>query len=499
LNAVAASSESLAHALWRKGNLRWKLDPHQVETDEIFEEWNRRRQTPEYAAAVVAAGATLDDVFVDEEGRRVGKTAKWILRLTSVAIRRPGAVLTYGTAYQKDIGEIFVPLSELLSADAPKDCKPVYRGSFREQAEGLYFPNGSMIKLVGVDMHPNALRGRFSDGAALSEAGFMRGLENLVRAVMLPQFQRRPWAFLALESSTPDQLEHDFVRVMRPDAVARRAYVMRTLDANTAMSAADKEKYIRQAGGRGHPICEREYFCELKQDPSRAVFPEFDRKKHVVPRRASPEHAHCYVSADPALKDLCAIGFAYWDAPRQKLVIQRSWAERNAASKRVAEIIGQIERELWTGTTAWSHELKALMPQPHMRVSDTDAGSLRLIYDLSNDHGISFAPTLKDGKDAQVWALRRALDDELIEIEEDSGPLADHLEAARWDDKRNDFERTPLYGHFDCADMLIYLWRLVSGLRNLNPEPPKSHAFDYFERPKHVPTMAERLMPSWRK
>ena len=482
--------------MWRKGNLRWKLDPHQRETDALFDEWNARRGTPEYAAQVVASGATLDDVWVEEVARRFGKTAKWIIRCFEACIRRPGAVLTYGTAYQKDIGEIIVPLAEMLSADAPPDCKPTYKGSYKEQHEGLYFPNGSMIKLVGVDQHPNALRGRFSDGVVLSEAGFMRRLENLVRAVLLPQFQRRPWAFLVLESSTPDEPEHDFLRVMRPDAKARGAYVTRTIDANEVLSVADKAKYIRQAGGRGHPICEREYYCEIKADPQRAVFPEFDRKRHVVPRRPSPEHAHCYTAADPAIQDLFALGFAYWDVARQKLVVQRSWAERNAGTKRVASVIRATESELWSGTTAWSHEDKTLKPQPHARVSDTD---LRLIYDLSNDYGIFFAPSLKDDKDAQIYALRDALMNDLIEIEDGSGPLADHLESARWNERRTDFERTPLFGHFDCADMLIYLWRYVSGLRNLNPTPPKSHAFDYFERPKHEPTLGERLMPDWRR
>lgn len=529
--SLTASIEAKQAAMWRKGNLRWKLDDHQLEVNAAFEAWNARRQTPEYAEQVVAAGATMDDVWVEELARRFGKTAGWIVRMMAVALKRPGAALTYGTAFQKDIGEIIVPLAHMLSEDAPPECKPVYKGSHKEQSEGLYFPNGSLIKLVGVDLHPNALRGRFSDGVVLSEAAFMRGLETLVRAVLLPQFQRRPWAYLVLESSSPETVDHDFARVFVPDAKARGAYVMRTIDANTVISDADKAKYIRQAGGRGHVICEREYFCDVQRDPERTVFPEFKRATNVVKPRPMPQYAHCYTAADPAIQDMFGLVFGYWDVARQKLVIQRSWASRNAGTAEVAALVRATEYELWRDVRAYDAEAKTLKPQcatpdecakwdatramqvakgvftkgmtmlpgPHGRVSDID---LSVMHGLSNDYGMFFAPAMKDdGRDASIYALRNAF--EWIEIEEDSGPLADHCEKAVYTENRKDFERSPVYGHFDAADALRYLVRYVSSMRNLNPRPPATWGADAANMwvPPEKPNQAKRVLvpTTWRR
>lgn len=213
--------------------------------------------------------------------RRFGKTAKWIVGATQICLVNPGFIGTYATAFQKDIAEIIVPLTNILLADGPDKIRPKYQGTKQGSHEGLFFPNGSIIRLVGIDEHPDALRGRFSDFFIISEAAFVKGLEETVRSVILPQFQRRPHAFLALESSAPKQPGHDFLRTFVPDAKARGAFVERTIDDNKAITEKDKRKFIRQSGGRGHPVCEREYYNVIKIDTEAAVIPEFEPEKHV--------------------------------------------------------------------------------------------------------------------------------------------------------------------------------------------------------------------------
>lgn len=227
-------------------------------------------------------GATLDDVWVEMLARRFGKTAKWIVGATQICLQRPGFIGTYATAFQKDIAEIIVPLTNILLADGPPSIRPKYQGTKQGSHEGLFFPNGSIIRLVGIDEHPDALRGRFSDFFIISEAGFVKGLEETVRSVILPQFQRRPHAFLALESSAPKQPGHDFLRTFVPDAKVRRAYCERTIDDNKAITDKDKAKFVRQSGGRGHPVCEREYYNIIKLDTESAVIPDFDPLQHIV-------------------------------------------------------------------------------------------------------------------------------------------------------------------------------------------------------------------------
>lgn len=518
-------ADFLAAPFWYAHDLTYKLDPHQIEVDCLFEEWNARRCTPAYEESVIALGATLDDVWVEEIGRRFGKTAKWIIKLTMIALARPGAVLLYGTAYQKDIAEIIVPLAELLLADGPDDLRPRYKTAKAGQNEGLYFPNGSVIRLAGLDEHPNAFRGRFSDGIVLSEAGFMKGLERLLRAVLLPQFQRRPWAFLVLESSTSEQLDHDFLTVCVPDAKLRDAYVMRTIDDNTVISDYEKRKAIRQSGGRGSPNCEREYYCVQTRDPEGLVIPEFNQLLHVQ-QVDKPAYSYALVGADPGFQDLFGEVWAYWDFELARLVVCHSWAKRNASANEIAAVNAAVEMRLYGAQVpelmsdiplltegkyvGWTDLLKAtpysamarrlfesarakprqrraweinhptaqdvywdgeaFQQNPYRRVSDIE---LRLMADLSTNFGYLFAPTAKDDKEAQINVVRGLLSSGKMVFTPDAGPVIDHVRYAQWNEKRTDWTRHKTHGHYDCLSALIYLCRALAGCRNRRPFPPK--------------------------
>lgn len=528
LDPEQLSHEDLVALMWRKGDLLWKLDPHQREVYDAFEEWNQRRLTPEYEEAVIVSGATLDDVWVEEIGRRFGKTAKWIILLAQIAIRRPGATLMYGTAYNKDIGEIIVPLARQLLDDGPDDVRPVYRTARQESNQGLFFPNGSSIKLVGLDEHPDAARGRFSDGIVLSEAGFMRGLEDLVRAVLIPQFQRRPWAFLALESSTPKQANHDFNRIFVADAKLRNAYIKRTIDDNKAITEREKERHIRQAGGRGHAVADREYFCKQTRDPHDMVIPEFDRAKHVREHQR-PEYGCAIAAADPGMRDLFGAVWAYWDFHAAKLVVERSWAAKNAATRRVAAVFAAIELQLW-GTPpplrmsrvplrgsqdgieamGWYDLLrgepeqfmagrlfelcqakrserpkeewtigypagrfvywngKHYAPNPMRRVSDIE---IRMLADVQLEFGFEFEPVATEDVEVGINLVRDWFAADRITILPGAGPVIAHVEDAIWNEKRTDWERNKDQGHFDCLSALIFAVRSADQLRARRPFP----------------------------
>jgi hypothetical protein len=483
--AAQVSTEALTAAAWRRGDLSWKLDPHQLEIYDLFNAWNARRHTAEYLALCKAIHGAMDSVWDEELCRRFGKTAKWIVQLDEIALRRPGAVLTYGTAFQKDIGDIIVPLQNLLAADAPDDVRPRYRGSYGAYSSPvLHFPsNDSVIKLVGIDKNPDGLRGRFSDGIVISEARDVRQLESIVRGILLPQFQRRPWAFLALESSTPKDLDHDLIRIFKPDAEARGAYVRRTLDANQVITDEERERYIREAGGRGHPECEREYFCEVTRDPERMIVPEFNRERHVRPM-VRPAYADCYTVMDPGMSDRCAILWAYWDWMAQVLVVERSWAEFNAGTDVVAKVMRDTELDLW-GTLgddepandngrllAYDRDKHKLRANPCQRWTDVD---LRLAHDLRTLHGINVQVVDKPAKsaDADVQAMRLAFGSDQVVVLPDSGPLALELEAGKRKEggSPGDWERSAVYGHYDCLAALKYLLRKIN--RSRNPFPPQ--------------------------
>jgi hypothetical protein len=485
-----ASDDELAAALWRAGKLDWKLGRHtdQLSVYEQYRAWEAK--TP----ATDDAGE-LARVFVLDIARRWGKTTLCLVWKLEDCIRQPGSTHTYGCAYAKDIADIVVPLMEELIADAPADVRPVFRRSQEGESVGYYFPDagparGARLKLVGIDRNPHGLRGRRSDGCVLSEAGYVRHLERVVRDVLYPQMQGRQGARIVLESSAPSDPVTDFDRIFVPDARARGAYVERTIDDNPLLSEAERQEFIRAAGGRGAPTCEREYYGVRVREVGRVVVPEFDRARHVQAVER-PKYAHCYVAIDPGMRDLCAVLWAYWDFERAQLVIESDWAERNANTTRVADEIKRREERLWSECQYWTG--KDMRANPYIRVSDTD---LRLIGDLITEHGLKVIPARKDDKEAALHSLRNAFGADKIVLLPSCERTAEHLEACAWNENRTDYERSELFGHFDLVDALVYLWRHVQ--RGLNPNPPSVDvkALNVFVRPD-APRLATRTVAAF--
>ncbi|HEX2679513.1 MAG TPA: hypothetical protein VHM19_22835 [Polyangiales bacterium] len=544
-------------ALWRSGDLRWKLHPHQRDVYDRFTEWNLRRHTPEYRAhAKALLKGPLYSLWVEEIARRFGKTWKWLVILFEFCIKNPGSLFTYATAAQKDIGGIVVPLAEAIAADAPDDVRPEYHPSKGEVHEGLFFPsNGSVIKLVGIDVRPKALRGHFSDGVVISEAGHVegreqhpRGLEATVRGKILPQFQRRPHAFLALESSSPEDPAHDFLRVFRPDAEVRGAYVSRTIDDNTAITDEEREQYIDESGGRGHRIAEREYYNKVERDPARAVVPEFNRAEHVR-KHERPPYALCVTAADPGAAHLFGLVFGYYDFLAARGIVEWSWAKANPSYREVACVIAWAEWRLWgrwpdeklaeipvddvkrlgwkqllastpatlehyaelarmaaaTGEAREPERWRKFVPEGHFgfwngreyqqnpiaRVSDVDK---LMIRSLQAEYGVAFTQTAKDHAIVQINNLRDAFGGDRISLLPTAGPVIDHTEKATKKEGTDDWEVHPVYGHFDALAAEVYFWRNLDQHRNPYPPAAALATAQHFVPPqKRTRTPEERM------
>lgn len=472
---------------WATGALRYKLQPHQEPVFDRIMQWIA--EPPDS----VELGALYDSVFVLDIARRWGKTTLCLIILYIWAITLPkrigrGAILTYATREKDQIKRIVLPIHRMLTADAPFALAPKHYGSHEGMGEGLYFPagaGGSVIKLVGVDKDPHRLRGEGSDGGVFSEAGHMKDLHSNVTSVFLPQFQQRPWARLILESTGPNELDHDYDVEFVPDAKLRDAYVFATIDDNTTLSEDEKAKALREAGGKDSPGAQLEYYGIRRRDPIAIAVPEYNPSRHIGTVETPPYAIGC-VFQDPGHRDLFAVVWGYWHFELQMLVIQRSWAKRNAGTGEVAEVIAATNAELWEQPGAelrwWDGPIEKRNPGCH--ISDTDP---RLIHDMRTDHGMVVHAADKSVRnhgvgEAKFYKLRNALREVVEEdgqvarpriiIEPDSGPLADHLQHARWNATRTDLQRTPKYGHADCLLATVYGWAAVQRWRNVNPNRP---------------------------
>ncbi len=125
--------DALKHALWRRGELSWKLDAHQKRAYDKYRAWEQRVVEELKAARIVANhNATqqkrgkrgLVRCFVFDIGRRWGKTFLVCLIRIEDCLRRRGLTITYATAFEKDIEEIIQPMIQEIIADAPPDVEP---------------------------------------------------------------------------------------------------------------------------------------------------------------------------------------------------------------------------------------------------------------------------------------------------------------------------------------------------------------------------------------
>ncbi len=499
LDPSLLSDEELNRLAWDRGVLRHLLRDHQLAAYDAYRAWEL--QPPANSNGQYAR------IFVLDIARRWGKTTLAVLIRIEDCIRNPGSAYRYVTAFQKDIEEIIDDVSRSLLDTCPDDLRPVYKGSQGAQSAGFYFPNGSVLKLAGLDKHPNALRGRASDGDCLSEAYFIRNLQSSVKNVLYAQYQGRDHARMILESSAPDQPETEYDKVFVADAKLRGAYFFATIDDNTHLRDEDREEFIRAAGGKDDPDCQREYYGIRTRDARRVLVPEFKPLVHVV-HTERPKHFHGYVGGDPGIRDLFGLVFGYWHAPLRRLVIERSWAGggEDAATGAVAKRVAATEAELWALKTPGNdtdaltaHRPEAtywngakLCGQPYLRVADTE---LRLIQDMWIEHRLRFQAADKgDGKDAALLNLRNGFADMQITIEPDAGPIIDHLLHGKWNERKTEWERHKHYGHFDCVAALQYLWRVVN--KNANPAPPET--FGRATDSVFIPAVAEQHRASKR-
>lgn len=529
--AAAELAREVRDELFRSGDLEWMLLEHRLETYRKFRAWNVERQKREHRDWCASIRARFDKMWVDKAARRTGKTSSWLVVAAEECIRfhaehGRGCQGLIAIPVQKKIGAVLVPLIEKIFRHAPAGYKPEYRASGQGQHEHLYIPAvQARIKFVGLDHHPDALRGPYLDFGIVTEAGFTEAdLESVIVSEIMLQLQGLPHAWFVMESSAPKTVDHSFNRVFVLDAQARGAYSEQVITDNTSLTPEDIEDEIRMCGGRNSAVCKRELFNIVEPDPEMMVVPEFDESIHVVDPAdyPMPEHALAHEGYDPGTTDPHGLVGGWLDWMRQCFVVCFSWAKSNASTGEVVSVAKAFEAHFWGTEHAtpetrrpnkrllrlahaqtrpdekvwvppegslsyWDDTHWTLRPNPYSRVSDIDN---QFVIDMNVDYAMQirdaekgpgsaeadeqhlrmlFAARHKDGR-PKIVILRNGHTDDLIM----------QLRSGMWKVSENhhksDWQRTKLLGHLDCIAALKYVVRDIRWRRN--PFPPALRDLD---------------------
>lgn len=473
-----AAQELVRQELWRRGVLSWKFHCDQFS---VYEEIQRSRRAR----------------YLLEIARRWGKTFLLATIATETCLRKAKARVVYGAPTLTHLEQFIIPTFDTIFADAPADCRPVWR----ESKNRYIFPNGSVIQLFGADDKRKANRGRgpAADLCIFDEAGFCPILKYVIATIFRPQLQNNPNGRILLGSTPAEEPDHDFTE-MAERAEANGNYARRTIYDNPRLTPEQitqfieddaKEEGMTREQYEATDTFRREYLAERVIDKLLVVVPEWadvrDECRIAVPR---PEYFNGMTMVDWGGNDPHAVAFGYWHFEVAKWVIEDELCLRNGENSAVfAELLKQKERELW-GTNKWEGTMRGARDEVTQTLLDClpdwmaailtkeeeaqqqpftrwcDNSNIPMIRDFYELHGIALIPTAKDNKEAQVNNLRVMFRSKQVLIHPRCVATDRHLRQTTWaNHRRKDYARKA-GEHGDGLDALLY------GARNLDKRNP---------------------------
>jgi hypothetical protein len=489
----AALEAEAAAELWRRGDLTYLLDTTQLA---LLDQMN-----------------ATSGRFVLECARRLGKTYLLCCVATMVCLGKRRARVVYAGPTLKDVAEFILPTLEAIAEDAPTELRPRYDS----QKGHFVFPNGSYIHLFGCDDRRKANRGRGpgADLAIVDEAGFISILKYVLKSVLRPQTLGRKGARTLIASTPAEEPDHDFTAVAE-QAEKNLTYARRTIHDNPRLSTQEIEEFIAEdARDEGltpeeyalSDTFRREYLAERVTNKLLIAVPEWEeaRARCLIdwPR---PEYFDGLTMLDMGGAHPHAVALGYYDFKAAKFVIEYELLLRDGENtSELAANIKELEREAW-GTTRHDGSLrgaketislpgfhapdwlvalatKQAPEQPFLRVSDTDT---QMITDLRQLSGITFIPTAKDNKQAQVNALRILIKEDRFRVHPRCIHMDRHLRTTIWQDEKRKKFKVKHGEHGDLVDCAVY------GLRNL-PLHRNPYPLGWEARPGERPTVRALL------
>jgi hypothetical protein len=419
---------------WYRGRLRYKLHAGQNVLRDRYE--NNPNQ-----------------LFVAECSRQFGKSFEMVVGALELAHQIPNARIKYGTAFHSDLLDFILPAFDIVLQDCPEKIRPKYN----VQASKYICYNGSEIKLVGLDRKPNGLRGNSIDRIILDEAGFISNLGYLYKSVIIPATTHRPNCRVFMVSTPPSTPAHEFMDFVQK-AQIEGGYCKLTIYDNPMVDARTIERLKYESGGEESSTWKREYMCEHVLDTNLAIIPEWkDEYVQEIERDCYWPFYHRYNGMDLGTSHFTAGLFGYYDFIKASLIIEDEYVINGPTltTQILKDKIVEKETEVWEGH------------KPYLRVSDNN--NPLLLQDLSYLHGLHFTPTDKGTLEEMINAVRLMVAKGQIIVHPRCKQLTGCLKYGVWNKRREKFEESKVYGHFDALAALVYMVRNLD--KATNPIP----------------------------
>ena len=243
------------HAMWRLGDLSWKLLPHQDTMYEALHDF-------------IEHGTDIQ--YILNCTRRFGKTSVLIIIALEYCLRRNNTIIRFAMPFQKEARTIIRIFMKKLLEDCPDDTKP----KLHVQDSYWSFGNGSELHIHGVNNgHEDNLRGHEAFLAIVDEAGSVDELKYLTNDILMPQLLTTGGKFIG--ASTPPPIPGHYFKALYDKAKLKGNLSEYNIYDNTSLSTALIRTYMDECGGEDSATWQREYLIQFEIDKDRMIIPEW--------------------------------------------------------------------------------------------------------------------------------------------------------------------------------------------------------------------------------
>lgn len=440
-NLAHLSSDEIKEICYRKNDLTWKLDSAQKEVHTFFHKSHA-------------------DITICAFSRQSGKSYTAIVMAFEACLKHNNFIVRYATGDASNALKIIRTNVLDMISECPDDLRP----KFNQKINAWQFPNGSLLYLAGVDgSKANKSRGGAAHLIIIDEAAFISNLQEVIESVFTPMTTTTNGRFFII-STPPKSRGHEFVQYVETAKENNAYFELNIYDYLEKIK--DDHEYFKQRinpikiekmrAGMVPSIFAKEFLLKYETDTDHAVIPDFtaELQLQIVKRAVRPKNYEPYVAMDIGVKDLTAVVFGYYDPYDDKIVVeaelQVDFKKQN--SDHLAKELLRIEADLWGN-------IHGEVSVPVKRYCDINEKIF--VQDLYRKYNIKFKPIPKDEKDVQIQHLRTLLYNEILLIDPKCKNTIAHLENATWNKSRSSYERSPIYGHYDFVDAMVYFARAI--------------------------------------
>lgn len=417
---------------WENGNLEYKLDDLQIKIKKQIE-------------------SSIEKSFIILSSRQIGKSFLSVIIALEYCINNPGKIVRILAPTLKQVFDIVNDNLLPVIADAP----PMMVNPLRSKNQWQI--GESSLRLGALERaHVDGNRGGNASLIIYEEGGFVASddYRYAIQSAVGPQLIRSNG--IELHISSPSEDENHYLHTSVLPRCEQKGMAFRyTVYDSPSLTQEQIDEAAKRCGGYETEAFQREYLARIIRSSQLMVIPEFDETSHVG-EFALPEYYTSMTSIDMGgKKDKTAILLVVWDFLMARLLV---WDElifdENTTTAEIIAAARVAESQLKT------------FGKSRVRWADVHGQSQ---VDMINEYGYYLRVPEKQDADSHVNFLRLAFTQGKILIHPRCQHLIGCIKHARYNDKRTDFQRSPVYGHCDALMALVYAYRMAD--KNTNPYP----------------------------